>query len=368
MWDLHKEDGEFLEPLKYSNNKTQEDVVQEVMDAIAEGHKIIFIKGACGSGKSAIALNLARALGRASIVVPVKFLQAQYEEDYTKKLHLIRDHKRMKIGIISGRNNYSCLFNTSVNADDRLLPCHIEIKKENSEFLQGYLKNNPFVNIKDFESIDDIKRFSVAGACDYWSPIVGKDWFGEDYGLRDAEPIEYQGLNNQKFVYFRRKPGCGFYEQFLHYVYADAIIFNSKMYELECLLNRKPATDVEIIDECDEFLDSLGNEHRINLNRLSLKVTNLIAQCKDEELKRLLNELGNLVMRILKEPESDDIVEIRKTKIYELLDLFSKNTQLIEYEDLERFYTIAENFKDYMDETYIQYEKKPIQRKNSPNS
>jgi len=360
MWDLHNEKGEFLSPLKYTNGKTQEDIVQEVLDAVAEGHKIIFIKGTCGSGKSAIALNISRALGRASVVVPVKFLQAQYEKDYTKKLFLLRNQKKMKIGVVTGRNNHPCLFNTQVNADDRLLPCHIEIKKQNSEFLQAYLKANPFVNVEDFEHIDDIRRFSVAGACDYWSPIIGKDWFGDDYGLKDADPIEYQGLNNQRFVFFRRKPGCGFYEQFLNYVYADAIIFNSKIYELECLLNRKPATDVEIIDECDEFLDSLGNEHRINLNRLSLRVTNLQAQCKEADLKRLLTELGNLVMKILKEPESDDIQEIRKTSIYELLDLFTKNTQLLEYEELEQYYTIAENFKDYMDETYIQYDRNKI--------
>lgn len=355
MWDLRNEKGEILAPLKYSNGKTQEDVVQEVLDAIAQGHKIIFIRGTCGSGKSAIALNVARAMGRASVVVPVKFLQMQYEVDYMQKLHLIRNERKMRIGVITGRNNHPCLFNPNVNADDRLLPCHIEVKKENYDFLLGYIKMNPFVNVKDFENIDDIKRFSVAPACQYWSPIIGKDWFGEDYGLVDADKIEYQGLNNQKFVYFRRKQGCGFYEQFMSYIYADTIIFNSKIYELECLLNRKPATDVEIIDECDEFLDNLGNEKKINLNKLSLKVTNLIAQCKDDDLKRLLFELGNLITAILKEPDRREITQIRETKIYELLDLFSKNTQLLEYEDLEPYYVIAENFRDYMDETYVQY-------------
>ena len=363
MWDLRNEKGEILQPLKYSNNKTQEDVVKEVLDSIAQGHKIIFIKGSCGSGKSAIALNIARAVKRASVVVPVKFLQAQYELDYTKKLHLIRDNKKMKIGVITGRNNHPCLFNPQVNADDRLLPCHIDIKKENYDFLLGYIKMNPFVNIEDFESIDDVKRFSVAPACDYWSPIIGKEWFGEDYGLRDANRVEYEGLSGQKFIYFRRKPGCGFYEQFLSYINADVIIFNSKIYELECLLNRKPSTDVEIIDECDEFLDNLGNEKKINLNRLSLKITNLTATCKEEDLKRLLFELNNLITNILKEQVNENIIHIRETKIYELLDMFSKNTQLTEYEDLEPYYIIAENFKDFMDETYVQYTKNKYNEK-----
>lgn len=363
MWDLRNEKGEILNPLKYSNGKTQEDVVQEVLDAIANGYKMIFIKGTCGSGKSAIALNVARALKRASIVVPVKFLQMQYEIDYTKKLHLMRDGKKMRIGLITGRNNHPCLFNPQVNADDRLLPCHIDIKKENYDFLLGYIKMNPFVNIEDFESIDDIKRFSVAPACPHWSPIIGKDWFGEDYGLRDASSVEYEGLSGQKFVYFRRKPGCGFYEQFLSYIHADAIIFNSKIYELECLLNRKPATDVEIIDECDEFLDNLGNEKKVNLNKLSLKITNLSVQCKEEDLKRLLFELNNLITNILKEQVGNEIIPIRETKIYALLDMFSKNTQLTEYEDLEPYYIIAENFKDFMDETYVQYSKNKYNEK-----
>ena len=80
MWSLFElKNGEekALEPLKFSNGKTQEDVVQEVIKSINQGYKTIFIKGVCGSGKSAIALNLAKEIGKASIVVPVKNLQKQ---------------------------------------------------------------------------------------------------------------------------------------------------------------------------------------------------------------------------------------------------------------------------------------------------
>lgn len=55
--DLHKGGlnlfdnlGEKLEPLKFSNGKTQEDVVEEVLEAIEKGNKLIFIRGVCGSG------------------------------------------------------------------------------------------------------------------------------------------------------------------------------------------------------------------------------------------------------------------------------------------------------------------------------
>src|SRR3989344_4894495 len=92
-WSLH-EGSRKLDPLTFSNNKTQEDVVKEVIDLIKKGNKLIFIHGVCGTGKSAIALNIARKLGRASIVVPVKALQKQYEEDYMGKKYLLMENGR----------------------------------------------------------------------------------------------------------------------------------------------------------------------------------------------------------------------------------------------------------------------------------
>ena len=90
-WSLYNKETS-LEPLVFSNNKSQLDIVKEVLKAIKEGHKIIFIKGACGTGKSAIALNLAKEVGKTSIVVPVKPLQKQYEEDYTKKYRILKNN------------------------------------------------------------------------------------------------------------------------------------------------------------------------------------------------------------------------------------------------------------------------------------
>jgi len=43
-WNLYQ-NNKFLEPLKFSNGKSQEDVVQEVLDSVKQGHKIIFIRG-----------------------------------------------------------------------------------------------------------------------------------------------------------------------------------------------------------------------------------------------------------------------------------------------------------------------------------
>jgi len=56
FWNLYINNKE-AEPLEFSNKKTQEDVVKEIIGLINGGTKVIFLKGACGTGKSAIALK-----------------------------------------------------------------------------------------------------------------------------------------------------------------------------------------------------------------------------------------------------------------------------------------------------------------------
>ena len=121
-----------LEPLKFTNKKTQEDVVREVVE-LSKEHKVIFIHGTCGSGKSAIALNIGRVLGKSSIVVPVKALQKQYEEDYITKKYLRKaDGRKMKIAMITGRDNHDSIINPGKSCADPFLPENIKITEKNS--------------------------------------------------------------------------------------------------------------------------------------------------------------------------------------------------------------------------------------------
>ena len=102
MWSLYENNKE-LKPLVFSNGKTQEDIVNEVIKSVKNGDKVIFIRGVCGTGKSAIALNIAKELGKASIVVPVKALQKQYEDDYTEKMYLLKKNgQKLNINVITG--------------------------------------------------------------------------------------------------------------------------------------------------------------------------------------------------------------------------------------------------------------------------
>ena len=99
-WSLYQGKN-FLKPIKFSNGKTQEDIVKETLEHIRGGKKIVLIHGACGTGKSAIALNIAREMGKAAIVVPVKGLQKQYEDDYTNDKYLLKKSgNKMKIAVI----------------------------------------------------------------------------------------------------------------------------------------------------------------------------------------------------------------------------------------------------------------------------
>ncbi|MBU0929769.1 MAG: DEAD/DEAH box helicase family protein [Nanoarchaeota archaeon] len=350
-WSLYDKDI-FLEPLIFSNNKSQLDIVKEVLDAIKEGYKIIFIKGACGTGKSAIALNLARELGKTSIVVPVKPLQKQYEEDYTKKYHILKNNnEKLKITVIDGRNNHYCPFDNT-SCDARHLPCTIEIKEKSKELLEKYIKMNPFVKSENFESIKDVRRKSIAPACPYWSPIIPNE---VNYDLEDSEEIYYKGLKDKTFTIFKRKEGCGYYDQFMAYKNSDVIIFNSKKYELENIMDRKPKTELEVIDECDSFLDNLSNEKKINLDRLSFKLNEI----QNKDLKELTIEINDLIMEIKKQNLSEEPVLIKNTKILELLKYFLNNPCLFEETEEElsasiyRVYEIAKYFENILNETYI---------------
>lgn len=401
MWSLYENDV-YLGPLVFSNGKTQEDVVNEIIESINSGCKIIFIKGVCGTGKSTIALNLAKEIGKASIVVPIKNLQKQYEEDYTNKKYLLKNNKKLKIKIITGRSNHQCPYlkenaqefkiekdskltdfdsksnendnfemNLKINkfaedfsCDNSQLPCKIELKEKNFEKIREYLKKNPKIDIADFVnvSIRRVRRMSVAPICQYWSPIVPSEI---ELGL-EADCKYYLGLKNRKFTIYQRKKGCEYYGQFNAYLDSDAIIFNSQKYKLETLMDRKPATDIEIIDECDEFLDSFSNHKKINFNRLNFALGNLYPI--DNKTGEIIDELIAITKDILKDKKieeailNEEIMSIKDTKIFNLLKNFL-DYELMWFAECDEenycYYAdeVARTFDGFFDETYVSFYK-----------
>jgi len=397
-WNLY-ENGKFLEPLRFSNGKTQEDIVKEVLEAIKKGHKVIFIHGVCGSGKSAIALNIAKELGKSSIIVPGRNLQRQYKRDYESDKYLLKENnEKLKISVITGRRNHKCkflednsnaiprikreinaklhdLFERKIkeieesikedeSADNPFLPCKIEIKERNIPKIRQYLKQNKKVNINDFEKITDIKRMPVASLCPYWGPVFPED-FDSKY-LGKVEKRKYKGLNGKEFTFYQRKPGCSFYEQFNSYIDSDVIVFNSLKYELEFAMNRKPLTEVEIIDECDEFLDSLSNQRTINIERLQNSLSSIFPSEIEHSLK--IQEILEILKHLKEEEktlnaiETNEILPLKNTGIYDLIRIFLKESDFLYNLDEENYAFEVEKtsaiFEHFLDESYVLFNKK----------
>jgi ATP-dependent DNA helicase DinG len=83
---------------------TQIRVIDEIEKAYSNGYRFVILEGPVGSGKSAIAITMAKFFGWSHIITPRKSLQNQYYEDF-------KDH----IVMMKGRSSYPCTFEDSDN-------------------------------------------------------------------------------------------------------------------------------------------------------------------------------------------------------------------------------------------------------------
>lgn len=362
FWSLYKR-GERLEPLRFSNGKTQEDVVKEIVELIKKGEKIIFLHGMCGTGKSAVALNLARVLGRTAIVVPVKNLQRQYEEDYTKEMYVLKKDGKLRISMITGRDNHDSVFKQGISCADPFLPDTIQIVEKNAQLLREYYEKNPLIRHKDIADVTKLRRISIAPANPYWSPIIPADY---NAPLTDAEAKSYIGSRGREFIFYHRKKGCGYYDQYDGYINADVIIFNSAKYKIEVALDRKPETEIDIIDECDEFLDSFSNQTELNLTRLGSALRNV--SLEDRDSNQTLEKIKELIKAEEKRAEAvgvneEQIFQLKDTLIGRILSLFLKHPEIefeIMMDDLNyanKAIEAAKDFISFFNETFLSYRK-----------
>ena len=61
-------------------------------------------------------------------------------------------------------------------------------------------------------------------------------------------------------------------------------------------MNRKPLTEVEIIDECDEFLDSFSNNRIVNIDRLQNSLVSImgVSEKAEEELEEIAQKIKDV--------------------------------------------------------------------------
>jgi len=363
-WSLYEKDKS-LSPLKFSNGKTQEDIVKEIVGLIKAGKKVIFLHGVCGTGKSAIALNIARSLGRASIIVPIKSLQKQYEEDYMENKFLLKPNgKKLKIAMITGRDNHDSIILPGVSCANPTLPDTIKITEKNYSKIREYYLENPFISNSNAPDIKNIRRISIAPANPHWSPILPASI--EMESLKDAKKHRYKGMYGKEFIFYHRKPGCSYYDQYLSYLDSDVIIFNSAKYLTEISMERKPETEVEIIDEADEFLDNLSNQIQLNLTRLSAALRLIIPESFHTE--KVIKEIVDLIELEEKNKRAlgivkDEVYKVEETKLAEILKIFSSNTELEaeitidETNYANQALEAAKNFIDSIEDTYVSFNK-----------
>lgn len=79
---------------------SQVQVLQAIEKAYADGFQNVLLEAPVGSGKSAIAIAVAKSLGDSHVLTPRKALQDQYVEDFTDQ-HL---------ALMKGRSAYPCTF------------------------------------------------------------------------------------------------------------------------------------------------------------------------------------------------------------------------------------------------------------------
>lgn len=362
-WSLY-ENNRLLEPLTFSNKKSQADVVAEVVQAIQKGTKIVFIHGVCGTGKSAIALNIARQLGKASIVVPVKTLQRQYEEDYMGKKHVLKKNgQKLKIAMITGRENHDSIIEPGTSCADPNLPDTIRITEKNWTHIQEYYQQNPYIKHKGQPTLKNLKRISIAPANPYWSPIVPAHF---ELEMPDAKKRRYMGLDGNEFIFYQRKKGCGYYDQYNAYLDADVIMFNAAKYKIETLNNKKPATDVEIIDEADEFLDNLSEQQALNISRLANSLNYIVPMNeKTEEALEAIREAIKIEEKRLGALGFNDkeITPVKETKLGIILKKLAENPDLQDEAGLDEAsymahaLEVARSFAPFIEETFLTYKK-----------
>ena len=362
-WSLYQ-DEKMLEPLKFENGKTQEDVIREIVE-LSKDHKVIFLHGTCGSGKSAIALNVARILGKSSIVVPVKALQTQYEEDYITKKYLSKPNgEKMKIAMLTGRANHDSIIQPGVSCADPLLPENIKIVERNKEKILEYVKENPFLRNPGNINMENVRRITIAASNPYWAPIVPASF--ELKSLTDAEMKKYKGCDGEDYIFYHRKRGCSYYDQYLSYLYSDVIIFNSAKYRAELSIGRKPLTEVDIIDEADEFLDNFFQQNELNLTRILFALKNF-----HTESKNIIPSLEKMIKLIEAEEKNKKVLGVDENKVSQVSETKIKPflEELISNKDLEaeitldelnylnRALEVAQEFKDSLGNVYLTYRK-----------
>lgn len=83
--------------------RSQEQVIKAIEQAYKDGYRNVLLEAPVGSGKSPIAITVAKYFGEAHILTPRKSLQNQYLEDFSEE----------DLVLMKGRSSYPCTYPSS---------------------------------------------------------------------------------------------------------------------------------------------------------------------------------------------------------------------------------------------------------------
>jgi Rad3-related DNA helicase len=303
IWNFY-EKKDFLSPLQYSNGKSQLDIVNEINNSFVDNNWIL-LDGMCGTGKSPIALHCCANFEKSIIVVPTKHLQDQYFRDYSKRMKVFN----MKIEFLKGSNNFKCKYEgNKVDCDYPILPCRVRLKSDEA-------------------------RYDVC-KCPFWSPLYPPETAQkikeekEKIGIKNISLKGYASAAGLK-CHVVRDPICNYYKQYFSFWDdTNVIIMNDKIWEF--MLMKKPATKLEVIDEYDNYFDSLYFDEMLSFSRIkrfypkeddaskgddalmdtynkkmefAYRINSLVNNADDNGVWNLLNELKDFFNTLLKDHE-----------------------------------------------------------------
>jgi hypothetical protein len=123
------------------------------------------------------------------------------------------------------------------------------------------------------------------------------------------------------------------------------LVFNSAKYKIETLIGRRPAMEVDIVDECDEFLDSFSNRSSINIAKLHNAL--IYSTGSSENFDEISKELGELIVFLKRDERMNDavmsgeIIPLKQTGIYDIFRLMIKNPEFFDDIEEESYYLMC---------------------------
>lgn len=303
---MYDREGNLVRQREYSVQKTQNQICIEAYQNLrrirSQGNPaFVALKASAGSGKSLIALNIAKEYEKVAIVVPKKNLQNQYLDDYygeNAKFKIMKNGREMRIATKKGRTNFECPYYPGHDCDNDALPCKIKTNDT---------------------------RKNVAIECPYWSPLLPR----EDYlSYEEVEYIlDYKSINNATWYYYKRGE-CPYYNQHEEIAEADVVIYNSKIFEIDYYAGKLPQYDLVIIDEADYWLDELKREHEFNLkkmeevlNKKGDKISNKNRQALTDQLQIMRDKLETMELnepQLIREEVRDFLDVVKREEFSEV--------------------------------------------------